>query len=110
MPKGLRRIRRLLVLMKFLILSAIFLGSATLGAQTVAHVKVMVHTEQVDLGYETFGTQPATGAAIPVIAVNGGPRPFHRYIEQNDLCECGRTKRPRGFFHQRGTREYQPPR
>jgi proline iminopeptidase len=92
-------------LIKSLFLSAIFLISATLGAQTVAHAKGTVHTEQVDLGYETFGAQPASssGTAIPVIVVNGGPGLSHAYMVQNDLWQRIARNRLVVLYDQRGT-------
>jgi proline iminopeptidase len=91
--------------MKPLILSAVFLGPATLGAQSVAHVKAMVHTEQVDLGYETFGAKPSpsSGTAIPVIVVNGGPGLSHAYMVQNDLWQRIARNRLVVLYDQRGT-------
>jgi proline iminopeptidase len=89
--------------MKILIASALFLSSATLGAQTVAHVKAVVHTEQVDLGYETFGAQPMTGTALPVIAVNGGPGLSHAYMVQNDVWQRIAKNRLVVLYDQRGT-------
>src|SRR5262249_3339954 len=86
--------------MKLLLASAFLLVSATLPAQTVAHAKGVVHTEQVDLGYETFGTR---GTALPVIAVNGGPRRSHAFMVQNDLWERVAKNRLVIFYDQRGT-------
>jgi len=86
--------------MKLLLASAFLLVSATLPAQTVAHAKGVVHTEQVDLGYETFGTR---GTALPVIAVNGGPGLSHAYMVQNDLWERVAKNRLVIFYDQRGT-------
>ena len=85
--------------MKLLIASAFLLVSATLPAQTVPHAKGVVHTEQVDLGYETFGTR---GTALPVIAVNGGPGLSHAYMVQNDLWERVAKNRLVVFYDQRG--------
>jgi proline iminopeptidase len=93
--------------MKSLIASALLLGSVTLGAQTVAHTKSVVHTEQVDLAYETYGAKPsastASGTAIPVIAVNGGPGLSHVYMVQNDLWERVAKNRLVVLYDQRGT-------
>src|SRR5215813_5836049 len=99
--------------MKSLIASALLLGSAALGAQTVQHAKSVVHTEQVDLAYETYGASPrpsqstapssAGDTAIPVIAVNGGPGLSHAYMVQNDLWERLAGKRMVVFYDQRGT-------
>jgi proline iminopeptidase len=71
-----------------------------LQAQTVVHKKGVVHTEQVDLGYETLG---AAGPALPVIAVNGGPGLSHVYMVQNDIWERIAQQRIVVFYDQRGT-------
>ena len=77
----------------------LFLFSA-LQAQTVVHKKGVVHTEQVDLGYETLGR---AGPALPVIAVNGGPGLSHVYMVQNDIWERIAQQRMVVFYDQRGT-------
>jgi proline iminopeptidase len=87
----------------FLCVATLFLGSAKLSAQTVAHRTGVAHTEQVDIGYETFGTQPATGAAVPVIAVNGGPGLSHAYMMQNDVWQRIARNRLVVLYDQRGT-------
>lgn len=69
-------------------------------AQTVKHSKGVVHTEEVDLGYETFGT---LGSSIPVMAVNGGPGLSHAYMVQNDLWERVAKNRFVVLYDQRGT-------
>ena len=86
--------------MKVLIISALFFLSINLQAQTVPHAKGMVHTDQVELGYETFGTQ---GTALPLIAVNGGPGLSHAYMVQNDMWERVARNRLVVFYDQRGT-------
>src|SRR5215472_17226517 len=86
--------------MKLLIVSALLLLSPTLRAQNVQHAKGVVHTEQVDLAYETLG---APGTALPVIAVNGGPGLTHSYMVQNDLWERVARNRLVVFYDQRGT-------
>ena len=86
-----------------LCVATLFLGSAKAGAQTVAHKTGVAHTEQVDLGFETFGAQPATGAAVPVIAVNGGPGLSHAYMVQNDLWQRIARNRLVVLYDQRGT-------
>jgi len=80
--------------------TALLLFSAILNAQSVPHSKGVVHTGQVDLGYETFGKP---GAALPVIAVNGGPGLSHAYMVQNDLWERVARQRQVVFYDQRGT-------
>src|SRR5438046_915255 len=87
-------------MMKRFAASALALFFATLQAQTVAHVKGVAHTEQVDIGYETFGT---IGTALPVIAVNGGPGLSHAYMMQNDLWIRIARHRLVVFYDQRGT-------
>jgi proline iminopeptidase len=79
---------------------AICLLSLPLSAQSVTHTTGVVHTEQVDLGYETLGT---LGTALPVIAVNGGPGLSHAYMVQNDVWERIASKRLVVFYDQRGT-------
>lgn len=86
--------------MKALLVFALFLLSTGLQAQTVPHAKGTVHTDQVELGYETFGTQ---GTALPVIAVNGGPGLSHAYMVQNDMWERVAKNRLVVFYDQRGT-------
>src|SRR5215510_10918340 len=86
--------------MKLLIVFAFLLACVTLPAQTVAHLKGVAHTEQVDIGYETLG---AAGTALPVIAVNGGPGLSHAYMVQNDMWERVAGKRMVVFYDQRGT-------
>jgi proline iminopeptidase len=79
---------------------ALFAVAATLQAQTVPHVSGMVHTEEVDIGYESFGTQ---GEALPVIAVNGGPGLSHAYMMMNDMWQQVALHRLVVFYDQRGT-------
>ena len=85
--------------MKLLIASALLLLSAALPAQTAPHAKGVVHTEPVDLAYETLG---APGTALPVIAVNGGPGLTHAYMVQNDMWERVARHRLVVFYDQRG--------
>ena len=66
----------------------------------VAHTTGVAHTEQVDLGYETYGT---AGAALPIIAVNGGPGLSHAYMVQNDLWQRVAKHRLVVLYDQRGT-------
>ena len=82
-------------------LFSLLLALALTGqAQTVAHAHGTVHTAQVDLGYETFGTR---GAAMPLLAVNGGPGLSHAYMLQNDLWQQVAIRRLVVFYDQRGT-------
>jgi pimeloyl-ACP methyl ester carboxylesterase len=64
------------------------------------HHTGIVHTPEVDLGYETFGTQ---GSALPIIAVNGGPGLSHAYMLQNDIWQRLSAHRLVVFYDQRGT-------
>lgn len=73
--------------------------SASLAAQTVAHSKGIAHA-QVDIAYETLGKP---GAALPIIAINGGPGLTHAYMVQNDLWERVARNRLVVFYDQRGT-------
>jgi len=79
---------------------ALFLLCPPLPAQAVAHATGVAHTEQVDLGYETFG---AKGTALPIIAINGGPGLSHAYMMQNDLWERVGKNRLVVLYDQRGT-------
>jgi proline iminopeptidase len=88
--------------MKHLFIVVLFLCSVILPAQTVAHAKGVAHTEQVDITYETLGTPSASGTALPVIAVNGGPGLSHSYMVQNDLWERIARNRLVVFYDQRG--------
>src|SRR3984885_8096316 len=83
---------------KFLFALAI-LVPGLLSAQ-VAHRLGSVHTPEVDLGYETLGVP---GAAIPIIAVNGGPGLSHAYMMQNDLWQRVAAHRLVILYDQRGT-------
>ena len=85
---------------KLLLVCMLVLASAAGPAQTVAHAKGVVHTDDVDLGYETLGTP---GAALPVIAVNGGPGLSHAYMVQNDLWQRVARHRLVVLYDQRGT-------
>lgn len=84
------------------VMAAVLLGAAlSLSAQVVAvaHATGTIHTQEVDLGYETFGTQ---GAALPVIAVNGGPGLSHAYMMMNDLWMRVAADRLVILYDQRG--------
>lgn len=84
----------------FIAMAALLLSAPILAAQMVTHSKGIAHTEQVDLAYETLGKP---GAALPVIAVNGGPGLTHSYMVQNDLWERIARRRLVVFYDQRGT-------
>jgi proline iminopeptidase len=82
-----------------LLLALAVLMPTVLSAQ-VAHRLGSVHTPEVDLGYETFGSP---GEAIPIIAVNGGPGLSHAYMMQNDLWQRVAAHRLVILYDQRGT-------
>jgi proline iminopeptidase len=86
--------------MNLLRASAFILFLAPPPAQTVPHATGVAHTEQVDIGYETYGT---AGSALPIIAVNGGPGLSHAYMVQNDLWERVAKNRLVVLYDQRGT-------
>jgi len=69
-------------------------------AQTTAHETGVIHTPQVEIGYETFGTR---GDALPLIAVNGGPGLSHAYMMMNDLWQQVGRDRLAILYDQRGT-------
>jgi proline iminopeptidase len=66
----------------------------------VAHRSGSVHTAEVELAYETFGS---AGAEISIIAVNGGPGLSHAYMMQNDLWQRVAAHRLVVLYDQRGT-------
>jgi proline iminopeptidase len=71
-----------------------------MGAQAVGHETGVIPTPDVEIGYETFGVR---GAALPVIAVNGGPGLSHAYMMMNDLWEQVGRHRLAILYDQRGT-------
>ncbi|MGA7349626.1 MAG: alpha/beta hydrolase [Acidobacteriaceae bacterium] len=83
-----------------LVMAALFVVGAGLGAQTVAHETGVIHTPDVEIGYETFGVR---GDALPVIAVNGGPGLSHAYMMMNDLWDQVGGDRLTILYDQRGT-------
>jgi len=85
---------------KLVIAFAILAVSQLSPAQTVVHAKGVTHTDDVDLGYETWGKP---GTALPVIAVNGGPGLSHVYMVQNDMWDRVARNRLVVFYDQRGT-------
>lgn len=78
----------------------LLLPPLTLPAQSLTHTTGTIHTPQVDLAYETFGTR---GSSLPVIAVNGGPGLSHVYMLQNDMWQKVAQSRLVVFYDQRGT-------
>jgi proline iminopeptidase len=82
------------------IVAAVFLAVGVGAGAQVAHETGVVHTPEVEIGYETFGVR---GAALPVIAVNGGPGLSHAYMMMNDLWEQVGRDRLVILYDQRGT-------
>ena len=68
-------------------------------AQTPVHHTGIVHTADVDLGYETYGQR---SSALSVIAVNGGPGLSHAYMVQNDMWKKVAASRLVMLYDQRG--------
>ncbi len=78
-----------------------FLGPVLLAGLLLApHHTATVTTPDVALGTETLGTRTA---ALPVLAVNGGPGLAHTYMVQNDLWDRVARHRLVVFYDQRGT-------
>jgi proline iminopeptidase len=88
-------------LLKSLALGAVFLSASPLIAQQPPHATGVIHTADVDLGYETYGEQK--GHALPVIAVNGGPGLSHAYMMMNDMWQKVAMNRLVVFYDPRGT-------
>ena len=78
---------------------AFTLIAATLSAQMTPPTGI-IHTPEVELAYYTYGTP---SAALPVIAVNGGPGLSHAYMVQNDLWQRVARHRLVVLYDQRGT-------
>ncbi len=78
------------------LLLALVLCTPMLTAQQTG----LVHTPEVDLVYFAYGRRTA---ALPVIAVNGGPGLSHAYMVQNDLWQRVAKKRMVVLYDQRGT-------
>ena len=68
--------------------------------QAAAPVTGIIHTSDVDLGYEIYGRPTSE---TPVIAVNGGPGLSHKYMVQNDAWQRLSHRRQIIFYDQRGT-------
>ena len=75
------------------------------SSQALAHGEGKIHTEQVDIGYETFGTN--TGAP-PLLVVNGGPGLSHAYLLPTNVWKQLAHKRQVIFYDQRGTGASKP--
>src|SRR5450631_1934687 len=82
---------------RFLLVVALFMPSLLFAE--VAHRTGAVHTPQVELGYEVFGTP---NGEIPLFAVNGGPGLSHAYMMQNDLWQRVAAHRLVVLYDQRG--------
>ena len=70
------------------------------SGQALAHGEGKIHTEQVDISYETFGKSTA---ALPMVIVNGGPGLSHAYLLATDIWKQLAQKRQVIFYDQRGT-------
>ena len=82
------------------LLYALSLSIVPVIAQSNAPSTGFVHTADVDLAYEVYGT---ASAETPVIAVNGGPGLSHIYMVQNDVWVRLSKQRQIIFYDQRGT-------
>jgi proline iminopeptidase len=71
-----------------------------LSAQTLPHAVGIVHTDAVDIGYETYG---ASATALPVICVNGGPGLSRAYMKMSAMWLQVARHRIVVFYDQRGT-------
>jgi proline iminopeptidase len=69
-------------------------------AQPIAPQTGMIHTPDVDLAYEVYGSATAE---TPVMAINGGPGLSHVYMIQNDVWVRLAKGRQVVFYDQRGT-------
>jgi proline iminopeptidase len=87
-------------LLKLLAYAVLGAAALHLQAQSFPHATGVVHTPTVDIGYEIFGKP---NAALPVIAVNGGPGLSHAYMLMNDLWPQIAQQRLVIFYDQRGT-------
>jgi proline iminopeptidase len=87
-------------LLKSFHILALFACATGLCAASNHHATGTIHTEAVDIGYESFGER---GTALPVIAVNGGPGLTHAYMLMNDMWQQVALHRLVMFYDQRGT-------
>lgn len=78
---------------------------AALTGPALAHETGIVHTPEVDIGYETFGGR---GDALPLIVINGGPGLAHRYMVVGDVWQQIAKDRLVVFYDQRGTGASRP--
>ena len=86
--------------LRFFAAASLCLAAAALTAQSVPHAAGTVHTDQVDIAYETFGVR---GSALSLIAVNGGPGLSHAYMMMNDMWQQVGEHRLIVLYDQRGT-------
>lgn len=82
-----------------LLLSALLPAPLKAEARSRSVSAGMVHTPEVDLAYETLGTDTTQP---PIVAVNGGPGLTHAYMVQNDLWARVARQRKVVFYDQRG--------
>src|ERR1700726_1492390 len=85
---------------RMVVAAALLVIGVRASAQTVGHATGVIHTSDVEIGYETFGVR---GATLPVIAVNGGPGLSHAYMMMNDLWTQVGRDRLTILYDQRGT-------
>ena len=78
---------------------------ALAAGQTLPHQAGKIPTAQVALAYETFG---ASGSALPLLVVNGGPGLSHAYLLPTDVWKQLAQKRRVIFYDQRGTGASKP--
>ena len=74
-------------------------ASLSMGVGVRARATEFVQTPDVALAYDRLGP---TNAAVPLIAVNGGPGLTHAYMVQNDVWDRLSRHRPVVFYDQRG--------
>lgn len=84
----------------FALLFGLLAAPLGVAGQALAHREGKIHTEQVDIGYETFGKSTA---ALPMLVVNGGPGLSHAYLLATDVWKELAQKRQVIFYDQRGT-------
>ncbi|TDN38316.1 alpha/beta fold hydrolase [Hymenobacter sp. UV11] len=80
------------------------LPAASYG-QALPHKLGKIHTPQVDLGYEQWGSN---AAALPLLVVNGGPGLSHAYLLPADIWQQLARQRRVVFYDQRGTGASKP--
>ncbi|AMR27330.1 hypothetical protein A0257_09640 [Hymenobacter psoromatis] len=88
----------------FYVLAWLALPASSYG-QALPHRVGKIHTPQVDLGYELFGSN---ATALPLLVVNGGPGLSHAYLLPADVWQQLARQRRVIFYDQRGTGASQP--